>query len=152
MRKTIYLVGLALAAGCVAGCITRHEPTPDAAIEEKDFPSRLERLGRQLPLLEEYAAADQIDREAAGKALTTAESDVWLLESGFAKDKLDQRQRDLARQLCKRARPSLQTLRLRIGYDRRAPRYFEWNRRLWEEQQKATATGKHLRRTRGPGN
>jgi len=155
MRKTVYLVGLALVAGCVGGRITRHDPAPDVAIEEigeRDFPSRLERLERQLPLLEEYAAADQIDREAAGKALTTAESDVWLLESVFAKDKLDERQRNLALQLCKRARPSLQTLRLRIGYDQRAPRYFEWNQRLWEMQQKATATGKHLHRTKGPGN
>jgi hypothetical protein len=120
-------------------------------MEEKDLLSRLERLDRQLPQLEEYAAADRIDHEKAGKALTTAESDVLHLESGFAKDRLDERQQNLARQLTKRARPSLQTLRLRIGYDQRAPRYFEWNRRLWEMEQKATVTGKHLRRTKGPG-
>ena len=152
MRKTVYLVGVALAAGCVAGCITRHEPTPDAAMDEKDFPSRLERLDCQLPLLEEYAAADEIEPEVARKALATAESDVCLLESGFAKERLDERQHDLALRLCKRARPSLKTLRLRIGYDERATRYFEWNQRLWELQQKATATGKHLHRTKGPGN
>ena len=126
------LLGVGSVAGAMACC---YEPMPlGAGLKYEDFMKSLERLGRQLPLLERFARAQKIEPDVVRKLLATAERDVMLLESAYAGKELLPSQHARARELCARAREPLERLRLRVGYDDKASTYFEWNEKLYRER------------------
>jgi hypothetical protein len=116
--------------GCIFTC---YVPSRESMMGQDDFQRCLARLDGRLALLEKYAAAEAIDAAVVRQVPLNAEEEVYLLETEEAHRRLSPASRGRAGDLCKRARVSLERLRMRVGWDGDAMHYFEWNARLSRE-------------------
>ncbi|MCE5277430.1 MAG: hypothetical protein LLG03_05315 [Planctomycetaceae bacterium] len=152
-RRAIIAAGIlaltAVGISSLSGCVTCYEPVPQAIMPRQGFIDELGQLNRQLPLLEKLVAAERLDHAAARQTLLECERRVYWLESEFAYKKLSKREYGEAQSACGRARVSLRALRLKVGYDERAFRYFGWNSVLEQEHRLRQADNAATQPARG---
>ncbi len=111
---TMLGIGISTNTSCIFTC---YVPVPGAGLNKKDFQSKLEHLNQQLPLLEKYARDEKIEPEVVMKVLESVQIDVYVLETAFAKKKLNKQELERAQELCRRAKVTIEKIEMQLGQE-----------------------------------